>query len=172
MKKLLTLILLSAATTAFAASPYVGASAGYLIDLEEPFFAARIGSEVARANGLVHTMEGEVGIATEKNLGLTAHYIPVMANYRIASEFGAGQVGFYAGAGLGSARIKISGFGLDYSSWTFAVQAFGGVEYKVTDAYSLTLGARYIWIDDVDAYGSSVDIGDDVAVEVGIRFRF
>lgn len=172
MKKLLTLILLSAASSAFAASPYVGASAGYLIDLEEHFFSARLGSDVAQAQGLIHSIEAEIGIATEKEFGATADFIPVMGNYRIASDLSQNPFGFFAGAGLGTARIMVSGYGLEDSAWTFAVQVFAGVEYKVTTAFSLTLGARYIWIDEVKLLGTSVDVGDDVALEAGIRFRF
>jgi len=170
MKKLLTLILLSAATSAAADMPYVGASAGYLIDMEEHFFAGRIGTEVAHKDGLTHSIEIEVGIVSPGESGLSLDLVPVMGNYRVASV-GPRDVGFYAGAGLGSARLKASVFGFDDSAWTFAGQLFAGVEHNVTPALSLTAGLRYIWIDDVTLFGTSVDVGDDVAIEVGVRFR-
>jgi opacity protein-like surface antigen len=170
MKKLLTLILLTAATSAYAELPYVGASVGYMIDMEEHFFAGRIGSEVAQKNGLSHGIEIEVGIVSPDDSGVSLDLVPVFANYRLASV-DERKVGFYAGAGLGSARLKASYLGFEDSSWTFAAQAFGGVEYKVTPKFSLTAGLRYIWIDDVDLFGVSIDADDDVAVEVGVRFR-
>jgi opacity protein-like surface antigen len=170
MKKLLTLILLSAATTALAELPYVGASAGYMIDMEEHFFAGRIGSEVAHKNGLAHAIEIEVGLMSPDESGVSLDLVPVFANYRLSSV-GERKVGYYAGAGLGSARLKVSYLGFEDSSWTFAGQAFGGVEYRVTPKFSLTAGLRYIWLDDVTVFGVEIDEGDDLAIEVGVRFR-
>lgn len=171
MKKLITLILLAAVTSANAELPYAGASVGYLIDSEEAYFAARIGVDVAQVHGLTHSVEVEVGLASLDESGAGLDLIPVMANYRLASVRER-QVGFYAGAGLGTARLKASVFGFDDSAWTFAAQAFGGVQYNVTPVMAITAGLRYIWVDDVDLYGSSIDVGDDVSVEVGVRFRF
>jgi opacity protein-like surface antigen len=170
MKKLITLILLTAATSAYAELPYVGASTGYMIDMEEHFFAGRIGSEVANVKGIVHAVEVEVGFVSPDESGVSLDLIPVFANYRVSS-IRESQVGFYAGAGLGTARLKAGYLGFKDSSWTFAGQLFGGVEYQVTPKFSLTAGLRYIYIDDVDLFGTSVDSGDDVAIEIGVRFR-
>ena len=171
MKKLITLILLSAASSAFAASPYIAASAGYLIDAEEEFFAVRIGSNIAVVDGLTHSIEGEIGYIGESEGGLSLDLVPVMGNYRITSQPAANNFSFYAGAGLGVSRLKLSGW-VEDDDWSFTAQAFAGVEYKVTPALSLNLGARYIWLDDVSLGGVSIDLGDDVAIEAGIRFRF
>ncbi|HTO05026.1 MAG TPA: outer membrane beta-barrel protein, partial [Opitutus sp.] len=160
MKKLITLILLAAASSAFAASPYVGASAGYLIDAEEEFFAVRIGSDIAQVKGLTHSIEGEIGYVGDSEGGLSLDLVPVMGNYRISTQPAANNVSFYAGAGLGISRVKLSGW-LNDDDWAFTVQGFAGVEYKVTPALSLNLGARYIWLDDVSIGGASIDLGDD-----------
>jgi opacity protein-like surface antigen len=172
MKKLLTLILLSAASSAFAAQPYVGASAGYWIDSEEAYFAARIGTSVAQTTGLTHNVEVEVGFTSLSGSGIDFDMLPVMANYRLVSEREQSKFGFYAGAGLGATRLDVSGFGLSDDNWGFSVQAFGGVEYKVAPKVALTAGVRYLWIDDTKFFGTSTDVGDDVGVEVGVRFRF
>jgi opacity protein-like surface antigen len=173
MKKLLTVILLSAATSAFAASPYVGASAGYLIDSEDELFSVRIGAAVAQSAGLSHNIEGEVAFSSLSESGINLDLLPVMANYRLTGPVGTQtKLGFYAGAGLGATRVKLSGWGYDDNSWAFAAQAFGGIAYNVSPKAALTVGARYLWIDDVTLGGISAEVGDDVALEVGIRFQF
>lgn len=172
MKKLITLILLSAATSAFAASPYAGASVGYLIDSEEEFFAVRLGTQVAQSQGFSHNIEGEVGFASDGESGISLDLIPVMANYRLTGALGQTNLGFYAGAGVGATRLKLSGWGYNDSSWSFATQAFAGVELKVTPRTALTAGVRYLWIDDDTLSGITAEVGDDVALEVGVRFGF
>jgi len=82
------------------------------------------------------------------------------------------KLGFYGGAGLGASRIEISGWGLKDETWSFTAQAFAGLEYRATPAVSLTVGARYVWIDDATLVGITAEVGDDVAVEAGIRIRF
>lgn len=172
MKTLLTLLLLTAATSAFAARPYVGASAGYWIDSEDNYFAARIGTTVAQATGLTHNLEVEVGFTSLGESGIDLDMLPVMANYRLISERDQSKFGFYAGAGLGGTRLDVSGFGVSDENWAFSVQAFGGVEYKIAPKVALTAGVRYLWIDDANFFGTNTEVGDDVGLEVGIRFRF
>lgn len=170
MKKLLSVILLSAATSAFAGTPYVGASVGYLIDGEEALFTARVGTDVAKTNGLVHSIEGEVGYTSDSDFGLKLEIIPVMANYRIAGPLGHSQVNFYSGAGAGFSRQKLTGLVND-DAWAFALQAFGGVEIKVAPSTSLSVGARYLWINKYTIANVGVDSSDDVAIEVGVHFH-
>ena len=51
-------------------------------------------------------------------------------------------------------------------------QVFAGIGYDVTPNFQVYGGARYIWVDNTDLLGVSVDPGDDVAFEIGARFRF
>ncbi len=171
MKKLFTLVLLAAVTSACAASPYVGASAGYLIDGEDAFFATRLGFDVANANTLTHSVEAEIGFASDKALGLTLDVVPLMANYRLTSQVAPDKLGYYCGVGAGASRLRLSGWGLRDNTWAFTVQAFAGIEYPVSPAFSVLLGARYIWIDEASMVGVTAEIGDDVAVEAGVRIR-
>ncbi|MEO6004818.1 MAG: outer membrane beta-barrel protein [Opitutus sp.] len=171
MKKILTLILLLTAGSAFAGNPYVGTSAGYLIDGEEPLFTARVGSEIAQSNGLLHSIEAEIGYASEKESGVKLEIIPVMANYRLRGTLGHSEVNFYSGAGAGFSRQKLTGFGFGDDAWAFALQVFGGMEIKVAPSTSLTVGARYLWINKYTIANVGVGSSDDVALEVGIHFR-
>lgn len=170
MKKLITLIALSIATSAFAASPYVGASAGYLIDGETGFYTARIGTELAQAGGLTHAIEGEFGYTSDKDFGLKLEVIPVMANYRLSGNLGTSAHRFYAGAGAGFSRQKLTGFVHD-DAWTFAAQAFAGFESSITERTSATLGARYLWLNKYTIANVGIGSSDDVSIEFGIRFR-
>ena len=172
MKKLITFILLSAASSAFAASPYLGANIGYLVDNEDAYFTTRIGSVVAQANGLTHSAELELGYTTSTDYGFELELVPVMANYRITTNRDSSKVEYFGGGGLGVSRVKLNGWGADDATWAFAVQAFGGVEYKATPTVSLTLGLRYLWIGRAHLFNVKEDVGDDLSVEAGIRYRF
>jgi opacity protein-like surface antigen len=170
MKKLLTLIALAAATSAFAASPYVGASAGYLIDDEIGFYTARIGTDLVQKGGLTHSIEAEIGYASDTAYGVKLEIIPVMANYRLSGNLGTSPFRFYAGAGAGFSRQKLTRLIHD-DAWAFAAQAFGGVEAVLTPRASLTLGARYLWLNDYTIANVGIGSSDDVSIELGIRFR-
>jgi len=170
MKKLITLILMSAASLAFADSPYAGASVGYLVDGEQAFFAARVGSEVAHGGGLIHSVEAEVGIGSTIDSGLRLNFVPVMANYRVTGATGHPGLSYYAGAGAGMSRQKLTGW-VEDDAWAFAFQAFTGIELALTPRTSATLGARYLWINNYTIANVRMDSDDDVAVELGFRVR-
>jgi opacity protein-like surface antigen len=170
MKKLITLILVLAATSTYAGTPYAGASVGYLRDSEQAFFAARVGSEVARAGGLIHSVEGEVGIGSTIDSGLRLNFVPVMANYRLTGLTAYPGLSYYAGAGAGMSRQKLTGW-VEDDAWAFALQAFGGVELSLTPSTSVTLGARYIWINNYTIANVRMDADDDIGVELGFRVR-
>jgi opacity protein-like surface antigen len=99
-----------------------------------------------------------------------------MVNYR-AETTRAGKLGYYFGAGLGLARTSFSmpGSGVSMisdSASGFALQGFAGVSYQLSTTGTLHLGAKYLWIDDVDMFGSSFEVGDDVALTAGVSFKF
>ena len=83
-----------------------------------------------------------------------------------------GGFSFYAGAGLGAAFQDVEVFGASDDSVEFMAQAFAGIGYDISESFQIYGGARYIWIDDTELLGVSVDSGDDVALEIGARFRF
>jgi len=172
MKKLLSLVVLVTASSAFAANAYTGASVGYLLDSEEAYFAGHIGVEVGKSASLLHGLELEVGYASDNESGISGDIVPVLANYRLKVQPASNALGFYAGAGIGASYIYLSGYGLSDSSWSFTAQGFAGLEYRAAPNVSLRAGARYLWIDDVKLFGYSAEVGDDVALEAGVSFRF
>lgn len=173
MKRLLPTLLLSLALASAAqAAMTAGFSAGYLVDNEEEYLAARLGMVFKTVEKISHTGELEIGFTSHSEEGVDFDAVPLMANYRmeIAST---SKYGGYVGAGLGMSRIKIGGYGVSASDWAFTGQAFAGFTYSMSDKSSFTLGARYINIGDVEFFGEDFgDVGDDIAIEVGFHFRF
>lgn len=175
MKKILTALLIATGLAASAQAVIIGADAGYLLDSEEEYFSARLGFEL-KANGPAsHQLELEVGYTDEKDSGLKADLLPVTLNYRLQTA-GSGKLGYYFGAGAGIARASIDGVSLfgpvRLRDTSFAAQAFAGVTYQVGPSTALSLGAKYIWVDDMTFVGSTVEVGDDVAIQAGFTFRF
>jgi opacity protein-like surface antigen len=175
MKRILIALLFITALAATARAVHVGFDAGYLIDTEEEFLSARVGFEVARSNSLAHQLELEVGFTGSSEDDIDGDIVATMANYRLAAD-GYGKWGYYFGGGLGSARISIDGVStggpIRLRDDAFALQALAGATYHFNDSVELTLGARYIWIDEVTFVGTSFEVGDDVAVSLGLNFKF
>ena len=172
MKKLVSVLLLVTGLAASAhAAVIIGADAGYLVDSEEEYISARLGYAFKADASLVHQLELEVGYSKAEDSGAEGELIPVTLNYR-AETIAANRLGFYFGAGAGFAATDVSAYGFSDSGTSFALQAFAGVNFKVTNSFALHLGAKYLWIDDVDLFGTDVEVGDDVAITAGLSFRF
>jgi hypothetical protein len=170
MKKLLLLAFIASLTTSVRAV-IIGVDAGYLLDSEEAFVAARVGGAVAANDRHSHIIEFELGYTEDSEMGAKGEIIPMMLNYRIESSKAIGW-GFFGGLGAGAARAEVSGFGLSFHDTTFAAQAFGGLRYSFTPTSALNLGLKYLWMDDVEFSGVSAEMGDDLALSVGLSFRF
>lgn len=162
---------MSSPRAAFASALNFGASAGYLVDSENVYFAARGGLTPKATSTVIHSAELEVGYYEDSEGGLTISLMPVTLNYR--AEFSnTGKFSPFVGVGAGMARVEAKGFSLQDSDTPFAVQAFAGVSYHATETVSLNAAARYLWVDDADLFGVSGEVGDDDALEVGISFKF
>lgn len=171
MKKLLVLCLAAVAAASAAAAPSLGVAAGYLIDGKESFISARLGFDVAQSPTATHQLELEVGYTKDKESGVEGKIIPVMANYRIEAPL-TSPFGVFAGAGVGFSRVRVSGLGLSDSDNAFSAQAFAGLMYTLSPNTAVTAGARYLWIGDAELFGFEDEVGDDVSLELGLRFRF
>ncbi|HEY0864201.1 MAG TPA: outer membrane beta-barrel protein [Lacunisphaera sp.] len=175
MKKLLTALFIATGLAASAQALIIGADAGYLLDSEEEYLSARLGFEFKAQEALSHQIELEIGYSQADEAGLSADILPVTLNYRLQAA-GTGGFGYYAGLGAGFARTSIDGasiFGpVRLRDTSFAAQAFAGVTYQVGPSTTLSLGAKYIWIDDANFAGSTVEVGDDVALQAGFSFKF
>lgn len=175
MKKLLTALFIATGLVASARAVIIGVDAGYLLESEEEYLSARLGFEFKARENLSHQAELEIGYSGASDAGLKSDLLPVTLNYRLEAA-GNGGFGYYAGLGAGFARTSIDGvsiFGpVRLHDTTFAAQAFAGVTYQPGPSTKLHLGAKYLWIDDANFAGSSVEVGDDVALQAGISFRF
>lgn len=184
MKKILVITLLAACFAVSAqAAAVVGFEAGYLTSWKEGYYSARLGYVVKADTSISHQLEVEIGY-TEKSdsvgvpggvVTATGKIMPITLNYRaeIASN---DKLGFYLGAGIGTARTSVSGSGFGVSvsdsANSMTYQGFAGVTYKATDTTSLHLGVKYIWIDDINIMGTKAKVGDDFGISAGISFKF
>lgn len=171
MKKFVSLVLIAASLAVSARALIFGADVGYLIDSEEEYVSGRLGHAFKSTSSLVHHVELEVGYSGQRAGGAKGSILPVTVNYR-AESIAANKLGFYYGAGAGVSRTEVSGFGLSDSGTSFAWQGFVGLSYKVSTNGTLHVGAKYIWIDDVELLSVSADIGNDVALSAGISVKF
>jgi opacity protein-like surface antigen len=176
MNKLITVFaLLTAVSTASAARPYAGAAAGYLIDSEEAYVSARFGFDVAQTQTLTHSLEGEIGVTSDSEEGISLDIVPVMLNYRATASY-LDKVELYSGVGAGVTALSLDvdymGFKYGEDETTFSAQAFVGAKFNVSSKVSFTLGARYIWINDAEFLGEDIKVGDDVSIEAGIHIKF
>ncbi|HYC71865.1 MAG TPA: hypothetical protein VEB66_11700 [Opitutaceae bacterium] len=172
-KKTLTALLVSCGLAASASAIVTSFEAGYLIDSEAEYLTARIGLPVASSETRSHLFELELGHTDFTDSGVKSRLTPLTLNYRLETA-GQGPWGFYAGAGVGAARtrVQIGGLGFSRSDNAFAAQGFAGVSYQAGPSTKLTLGAKYLWIHEIDIFGTSIEVGDDVAVSLGVSFRF
>ncbi len=176
MKKLISpFLFLAGLATAAQAAVIIGTDVGYLVDSQEEYLTARVGFEAARGASFSHQVEFEVGYSEAAESGLSADLVPFLLNYRAVSA-AEGAWGWYAGVGAGLARVSVDGVSIGgpvrLRDEAFAAQAFAGVTYAASSAVSLSLGAKYLWIDDVNFGGARFEVDDDVVLSAGISYRF
>lgn len=150
---------------------FAGGSVGYLIDNEEEFYTLHLGMKIAESGPTAHSLYLEGAFAEFSNLGLETDIIPVTLNYKFDYAL-CDKFSIYAGAGIGAAFVDTSFGPFDDSSTELAGQIFAGIGYNVCENFQLYSGARWIWVDDSNFGAISVDVGDDVGVELGGRLRF
>jgi opacity protein-like surface antigen len=150
---------------------FAGGSVGYLIDNEEEFYTLHLGVKIAETGPIAHSIFLEGAYAEFSNFGLETDILPVTLNYKLDYAL-SDSFSVYAGAGLGAAFVDSSIGIFDDSSTEFTAQIFAGVGYDVCENFQLFSGARWIWVDDSKLGPLSVDIGDDVGVELGGRLKF
>jgi len=191
MKKFPAIALLTACLAVSAqASGVAGFEAGYLTDNKDAYWAGRIGWEFKNDANFSHQVELEYGYTKHSEsevvpvpLGGTILFNqktklqPLTINYR-AETTPADKLGYYFGAGLGETRatLNLPGSGVPSFSTSdnaFTVQAFAGMNYKVTPNTTLQVGVKYLWIGDVTLFGSiKAKVGDDLALTAGVSVRF
>ena len=163
---------------------FVGGSAGYLIDYEEDMYTLQFGVNspwvlsgwsvalFAEAGWTEnHSALNGVGIFAGGNPDLDL--VPITFNAKFEHLI-SGGLSAYVGGGLGMTYLDAdfnTGFGHQHKDdWVFTGQVFAGLAYHVNDNFELFGGARWIYFDDPDFNGVSLD--DDVLLEGGIRYHF
>jgi opacity protein-like surface antigen len=109
--------------------------------------------------------------------------IPITLNAKFERAIN-GNLNAYLGAGLGMACVNldrstvvksIKGSSLksySESDWVFYTQVFGGLSYKVTPAFEIYGGARWIYIDDANLGNETLTFDDEWLLELGARYKF
>jgi hypothetical protein len=199
MKKTLAIVGLGVATAvASARTPYAGASVGYLLDSKEEYLSARVGVDIAETAKVRHSIEAEIGNTSETDQwGSRLSITPITLNYRATFEC-SDNFTLSSGIGLGASVVDLRIEGWVYSSWVgfssiedfnsyggnywyrtasdrdiaLTGQAFVGADLKLTRSLSVTAAARYIWVNDAELFGWKERVGDDIALEIGVSWKF
>jgi outer membrane protein W len=175
MKKLLISLFLASGLAASAQTLVTGLDVGYLLDSEEAYTTGRLGWQFKANETYTHQLELEVGYTETTEAGGSADLLPVTVNYRLQGTT-SGAFGYYFGVGAGFARLGVDGVSTGGSvrlrDTSFAAQGFAGITYQASPAVTLSLGAKYLWIDDVTLASTSFEVGDDIALSAGISIRF
>lgn len=150
---------------------FIGGSAGYLLDNEEEYYTLHVGAKIGESGPLTHSLYLEGAWTEFENFGLETQIVPVTLNYKLDYAL-TDRFSLYGGVGAGGAFVDTEIGPFSDDSVELAAQVFAGVGYDVTSNFQLYTGARWIWVDDSDLAGIPVDIGDDVGLELGARFKF
>jgi opacity protein-like surface antigen len=152
---------------------FAGGSVGYFFDNEEAYYTLHFGAKIAETGSITHSLFVE-GLYTqaETSLGLSdTDVYPITLNYK--PDFAINDtLSFYAGLGLGGAFVDSSVGAFDDNSFEFCAQVFAGLGYNVTSNFEIYGGARWLWVDDSSVGPFPIEVGDDVGVELGLRFKF
>lgn len=171
---------------------FLGASAGYLDEFDEPIYHAQLGmttpwtmsgwkSSIFLEGGWTET---DANTPSLQLLGDDEHefeIIPVTLNIKFDRAL-TGNFGLYLGAGAGVAftdyNIDFAGGGnFSEEEESFYGQVFAGVSFHATQQLELFAGARWVYLDYDSPTGtgadSTIDFGDDDFLgEVGLRVSF
>ncbi|BCU77272.1 hypothetical protein llg_19870 [Luteolibacter sp. LG18] len=181
---------------------FIGGSAGYLVDFEEPLYTGHIGVDtpwkvggwdVALYLEAGYTDKDQTTSVIDPNVvvavvrtPLTAELevIPLTFNVKLERQL-TGNLNAYFGGGIGvaftdfSARAAFSpgpvpSINVSQDDTVFAAQLFAGLIYNFTPNFEVYGGARWIYIDSGNNIpsGLDVDFDSDFDFELGARFTF
>lgn len=177
MKNLIKLFAISvvSAVSAFAATPYLGFKAGYLVDAEDALISGRAGAELFKTGSLTHMVDIEFFTGKVEEPGYDYKLKGWVGNYRVAMDL-TPEIYVSGGVGLGSTRVGITPqFQGSVSSNAFTYQAEAAVGYRFTKTFSVEASVRYLDIGKAQDYGLNAgrsDVLDDAFVALGIRYHF
>lgn len=101
--------------------------------------------------------------------------MPITLNVKLERPL-TGNLNAYFGGGLGMALadLSVDNGPQEFSDddWVFAAQLFAGVNYNFNPAFEVYGGARWMYFDDADLGGDTLELDDDFLFELGARFNF
>jgi len=175
---------------------FVGASVGYMTQLETPLYTAHVGVTNSCWNvaGWNIALYLEVGYAdkdftdrrriSEAPIFETSEndvtIVPITANIKFEHQI-TGNLNAYIGGGLGLAWInddfthsftQSASTHASDSDWVFCAQIFAGLSYHVTPQWEVYGGGRWLYLADPTLFGSKQSINDDWVIELGTRYKF
>ncbi len=178
------------------AGPYLTVAGGALflqdaswgpLDVEfETGWAVHAALGYAFGNGFALELESGYGQADVdsvrlygRSFDINAEYkqVPIFANAVYLAEL-SNSLGFYIGAGAGTVWSKSEAEGYSTDGWNFGFQAKAGLAYKLSEALSLNVGYRFIYVVDGIGAGNPFErygVNDDAlshTIEAGLTFRF
>lgn len=177
---------------------FAGGSIGYLLEFDEPMYHLHFGQDTGhQLGGWDFSWFLEIG-RTEKNAngdninsvppgnlnldGFEDFYanfdlevMPITINSKFEKAL-TDSLTAYLGVGAGLANIDVSTPGaavpLSGDDWVNFAQLFAGVIYDLNSAWELYGGARWMYIDEADINGVTLELDDDVLIELGLRRNF
>ncbi|MFD0895482.1 outer membrane beta-barrel protein [Luteolibacter ambystomatis] len=174
---------------------FVGASAGYLLDFEEPMYTLQFGRDLpVNLGGWCMATYLELGYTDKSanrlvdfqrqvfvNFDEELQVIPLTLNVKFERPI-TDNLNVFIGAGLGVAFTEFESRStiaqVKESDTSFAAQAFIGLAYNVNKDFQIYGGARWIYVD-FEApstpllFGSSdLDFDSQALLELGARFKF
>lgn len=162
---------------------FIGGSAGYLLDFEEDMYTLQVGAKspwmfsgwsvsLFAEAGWTENHDALVGVPPfggDSDLDL----VPMLFNVKFEHLI-TGGLSAYVGGGLGTtyldADFSTPAGDIHTDDWVLTAQVFAGIAYHVNDNFELFSGVRWIYFDEPDFNGVSLD--DDIMVEGGLRFHF
>lgn len=102
--------------------------------------------------------------------------VPLTLNARFERQFYKG-LGGYFGAGIGVAWVDLDADAGSFGTfrdndWIFTAQIFAGLQYRLNEQFDVFSGIRWIYLDDADLGGGTLELDDDLLIELGVRFHF
>ena len=163
---------------------FVGGTAGYLIDLDEDMYTLQIGAKspwmfsgwsvaLFAEAGWTENHDALAGVPPFAGNNSDLDLVPLTFNVKFEHLI-TGGLSAYVGGGLGTTYVDVEfsppAGPQDRDDWVLTAQLFAGLAYHVNDNFELFGGVRWIYFDDPDFNGISLD--DDILVEGGLRFHF
>jgi len=175
---------------------FIGASAGYLVDFEEPMYTLQFGRDLpVNLGGWCMAAYLELGYTNKDdnrvfdlqrvpfNIDEEVSIVPLTLNVKFERPI-TENLNVYLGAGLGVAFTEFESHSIagqiKESDTSFAAQAFIGLTYNVNKDFQLFGGARWIYIDNDTSTGpvplllggGDLDFDSQAFIEIGARYHF